>query len=43
MRPQKSQGEKRCENKGGSQEMAVILFNSKKFNNNNSDEFGAES
>ena len=40
---QKSQGEKRCEIKGGSQEMAVMVVNGKNFNNDNSGEFGAES
>jgi len=35
--------EKRCEIQGGGQEMAVMLVNSKNFNNDNSDEFGAKS
>ena len=39
--PHKTQGEIRCEIKGGSQEMTKV--NSKKFKNNNSGKFGAES
>jgi len=35
----KHQGEKRGKIKGDSQEMAVIMFNGKKFKNNNSGEF----
>ena len=35
----KTSGEKRGKIKGDSQEMAVIMFNGKKFKNNNSGEF----
>jgi len=41
--PKEGYCEKRCEIQGGGQEMAVIVANSKIFNNDNSGEFGAES
>ena len=39
--PEKGYGEKRCEIKGGGQEMAAMVVNGKNFNDNNSGEFGA--
>jgi len=41
--PQEGHSEKRCDIQGGGQEMAVMVSNSKNFNNDNSGEFGAKS